>query len=123
MQTKRQRLLWITVKKYATDPVMFAVQSYRRSKEVSTVGKRKPEWNREEVLARLMRIAEEAREATFCEKTGKNGEPVVEYDVRCASIELKAVEFAVKLSGLFEEDEAEHEVRVVMSEEADGYAV
>ena len=89
---------------------------------MGTVGKRKPKWDREGVLERLMRIAEEARAATFCEKVGKNGEPVLEYDVRCASIELKAVEYAVKLSGLFEE-ENESVVRVVMSPEADGYAV
>ena len=59
------------------------------------------------VLKRLWRIAEEAREATFSPKTDKNGETTVEYDTKCASIELKAVEYAVKLSGLLDEDRGE----------------
>ncbi len=64
-------------------------------------------FTREHVLERLWRIAEDARKATWVEKTDKNGETAVEYDTKCASIELKAIEFAVKLSGLSEQSVAE----------------
>ena len=66
---------------------------------------KKAKWSRKEVLARLWRIAEEARAATCAEKRGKDGEPVIEYDTKCATIELKAVEYAVKLTGLLEEEQ------------------
>lgn len=36
--------------------------------------KKKPDWSREEVLRRLWRIAEEAKEATWGEKQGKDGQ-------------------------------------------------
>ena len=64
-------------------------------------------WNKTGVLKRLMRIAEEAREATFTEKIDRNGECVREYDTKCAAIELKAVEYAVKISGLLDDDRGE----------------
>lgn len=83
---------------------------------------RKKSWSRKEVLQRLMRIAEEAKEATWLEKADKNGNCVREYDARCASIELKAVEYAVKLSGLLEQEE-EGELVVTMSEQTKDLAV
>ena len=77
-------------------------------------------WDKEQVLKRLMRIADEAQAATYTEN-GKSG--AIEYDVRCASIELKAVEFAVKLSGMLDEDkDCEKELFVVMSKEAADFA-
>ena len=66
--------------------------------------KKKPDWSREEVLRRLWRIAEEA------------GQITKEYDSKCASIELKAVEYAVRLSGLLNE-EREEEIQVVLGAE------
>ncbi|MGM9667361.1 MAG: hypothetical protein ACI3XN_04835 [Eubacteriales bacterium] len=78
--------------------------------------KKKPDWSREEVLRRLWRIAEEAREATWGEKQGKDGQITKEYDSKCASIELKAVEYAVRLSGLLSE-EREEEIQVVLGAE------
>ena len=84
--------------------------------------KRKPKWERKGVLERLMRIAEEARESTFVTKIDKNGEVTREYDTKCAAIELKAVEFAVKITGLFEE-EKDATVTVVMEDDASGYAI
>ena len=75
-------------------------------------------WDRESVLKRLMRIAEEARQATFTERSGKNGETTLEYDTKCATIELKAVEYAVKLSGMLEEEKGE-EIVVRLDGEAD----
>ena len=83
--------------------------------------KRQKKWNKKEVLARLMRIAEEAREATFSEKTGKNGEPVIEYDAKCATIELKAIEYAVRLCGLLDGEE-DRRICVSIGEEAKDYA-
>lgn len=68
-----------------------------------TVASKKKGFTKEHVLERLWRIAEDARKATWVEKTDKNGETAVEYDTKCASIELKAIEFAVKLSGLSEQ--------------------
>ena len=86
-------------------------------------GKQKKKWTKQDVLERLIRIAEEAREATWCEKTGKNGESVREYDAKCASIELKAVEYAVKLSGFLEEEKDGGEISVILSEETRPFAV
>ena len=84
--------------------------------------KKNAPWTKEEILSRLMRIADEARDATFCEKTGKNGEGVKEYDVKCASVELKAVEYVVKLSGVLDDDRAQT-VSVSILGEAKDYAV
>lgn len=61
--------------------------------------RKKKVWKKEEILDRLMRIAEEAHLATWSEKTDKSGQNVKEYDSRCATIELKALEYAVKLAG------------------------
>jgi hypothetical protein len=68
--------------------------------------RRKKSFDREEVLARLLCIAEEAHRATNTEKTDKNGNLQTEYDVKCATIELKALECAVKLAG-FQGQESE----------------
>ena len=61
--------------------------------------RKKKVWEKEEILFRLMRIAEEAHLATWSEKCDKSGQSVREYDSRCATIELKALEYAVKLAG------------------------
>ncbi|MBP3321674.1 MAG: hypothetical protein J6M12_04920 [Clostridia bacterium] len=61
--------------------------------------RKKKKWEKEEVLDRLMRIAEEAHLATWNDKTDKAGNQTKEYDARCATIELKALEYAVKLAG------------------------
>ena len=79
-------------------------------------------WDRKGVLKRLMRIAEEARAATSVEKIGKDGEPTLEYDTKCASIELKAIEYAVKLTGLLEEDKKE-EITVTLDSDAEPFAL
>ena len=60
--------------------------------------------------------SEEAKEATWGEKQGKDGQLTKEYDSKCASIELKAVEYAVRLSGLLNE-EREEEIQVVLGAE------
>ena len=78
--------------------------------------KKKPDWSREEVLRRLWRIAEEAKEATWGEKQGKDGQITKEYDSTCASIELMAVESAFRLFGLLNE-EREEEIQVVLGAE------
>ncbi|MBQ8911399.1 MAG: hypothetical protein IJY89_02375 [Clostridia bacterium] len=62
--------------------------------------RKKKGFDREEMLERLLRIAEEAHRATIVEKIDKNGNPSVEYDAKCATIELKALECAVKLAEL-----------------------
>ena len=64
----------------------------------------------------LTKDAEEAKEATWGEKQGKDGQITKEYDSKCASIELKAVEYAVRLSGLLNE-EREEEIQVVLGAE------
>lgn len=87
-----------------------------RKEEELVAAKKKPDWSREEVLRRLWRIAEEAKEATWGEKQGKDGQITKEYDSKCASIELKAVEYAVRLSGLLNE-EREEEIQVVLGAE------
>ncbi|MBQ7847714.1 MAG: hypothetical protein IJZ37_05835 [Clostridia bacterium] len=62
--------------------------------------RKKRKWDREEILSRLLEIAEDAHRATISERIGKNGEALTEYDTRCATIELKALECAVKLAGI-----------------------
>lgn len=75
--------------------------------------------NREEILERLLCIAEQAHNATNCEKIDKSGKVQMEYDARCATIELKALEYAVKLSGIdCEKDEKDHEIFVILEEDA-----
>lgn len=78
--------------------------------------KRKKKWEKEEILERLMRIAEEAHLATWSERTDKSGQSVKEYDARCATIELKALEYAVKIAG-FDLPEVQ-ELCVTLEEEA-----
>lgn len=65
--------------------------------------RKKENWGKEEVLQRLWRIAEDARQSTFSEKATKDGGTILEYDSKCASIELKALEYAVKLMGMLEQ--------------------
>ncbi len=84
---------------------------------------KKKKWDKDEILKRLMRIAEEAKKATWSVRTGKNGESVKEYDAKCASIELKAVEYAVKLSGLLGEEKEKDEVVVTLSDDVRPFAV
>ncbi|MBQ9129727.1 MAG: hypothetical protein IJX59_03070 [Clostridia bacterium] len=78
--------------------------------------RKKKRWEKEEVLDRLMCIAEEAHLATWSERTDKSGQSVREYDARCATIELKALEYAVKLAG-FDLPEGE-ELCVTLEEDA-----
>ncbi len=80
-------------------------------------------WTKADILCRLKRIADEAKDATWCEKKEKSGELTREYDARCASIELKAVEYAVKLSGFLEEEREQGEIRVILSEESRHFAI
>ncbi len=54
--------------------------------------RKKRTWDREEILGRLLDIAQEAHGATINARG--------EYDTRCATIELKALECAVKLAGI-----------------------
>ena len=78
--------------------------------------RKKKGFDREEILDRLLRIAEEAHRATTTERADKNGNLAVEYDARCATIELKALECAVKLAGA--EETQEQELFITLEEDA-----
>ena len=92
--------------RFLDDKIVLQMRKEEKERSESLKKRRKKSFDREEVLTRLLCIAEEAHRATNAEKTDKNGNLLSEYDVKCATIELKALECAVKLAG-FEGDRQE----------------
>ena len=79
------------------------------------------QWTREKVLKRLYRIAEQAKKAGVRQSLDKEGNVVKEFDTRAASIELKAIEYAVKLTGMLSEEQ-DNEIYITLDEEIARYA-
>jgi hypothetical protein len=79
------------------------------------------QWTREKVLKRLYRIAEQAKKAGVKQSMDKEGNLVKEFDTKAASIELKAIEYAVKLTGMLQE-QPDHEIHITLDEEVTQYA-
>ena len=80
------------------------------------------QWTRDKVLRRLYRIAQQAKKAGVKTATDKEGRTVKEFDTRAASIELKAIEYAVKLTGMLQEEE-DRDIRVVLDTDVSRYAL
>ena len=79
------------------------------------------QWTREKVLRRLYRIAQQAKKAGVRVQTDKEGKVVKEFDTKAASIELKAIEYAVKLTGMLQEEE-DRDIRITLEGDLSRYA-
>ncbi|MBE6672799.1 MAG: hypothetical protein E7599_04700 [Ruminococcaceae bacterium] len=80
------------------------------------------QWTREKVLRRLYRIAQQAKKAGVRTEKDKEGNVFKEFDTRAASIELKAIEYAVKLTGMLQVAE-DREICVLLEGETSQYAL
>ena len=80
------------------------------------------QWTKEKVLRRLYRIAQQAKKAGIREGTDKEGKIFKEFDTKAASIELKAIEYAVKLTGMLEAEQ-DRDVCVVLDGDVSRYAL
>lgn len=79
------------------------------------------QWTKEKVLKRLYRIAQQAKKAGMRAVTDKEGNIQKEFDARAVGIELKAIEYAVKLTGMLELEE-DRDIRVVLDADVSEYA-
>ena len=79
------------------------------------------QWTREKVLKRLYRIAQQAKKAGVRTMLDKEGNVVKEFDTRAAGVELKAIEYAVKLTGMLTLEE-DRDIRVVLDGDISEYA-
>ena len=79
------------------------------------------EWTKEKVLKRLYRIAQQAKKAGMRVTVDKEGNKGKELDTKAVSIELKAIEYAVKLTGMLSVEE-DRDVCVILDDEATRYA-
>lgn len=79
------------------------------------------QWTREKVLKRLYRIAQQAKKAGMRSVQDKEGNITKEFDTKAVSIELKAIEYAVKLTGMLEMEE-DRDIRVVLDDDISQYA-
>ena len=80
------------------------------------------QWTKEKVLRRLYRIAQQAKKAGVRQATDKEGNIFKEFDTKAASIELKAIEYAVKLTGMLEAEQ-DRDVCVVLDGDVSRYAL
>ena len=79
------------------------------------------QWTREKVLKRLYRIAQQAKKASVRQVADKEGNVTKELDCKAVSIELKAIEYAVKLTGMLDVEE-DRDIRVTLDDEIREYA-
>lgn len=79
------------------------------------------QWTREKVLKRLYRIAQQAKKAGMRSVQDKEGNTTKEFDSKAVSIELKAIEYAVKLTGMLDGEE-DRDIRVVLDDDIQEYA-
>ena len=66
-------------------------------------------------------LAEQAKKAGVRQTLDKEGNVVKEFDTKAASIELKAIEYAVKLTGMLTEA-PDNEIHITLDEEITKYA-
>ena len=79
------------------------------------------QWTKEKVLKRLYRIAQQAKKAGMRSVQDKEGNVVKEFDTKAVSIELKAIEYAVKLTGMLDGEE-DRDIRVMLDDDIQEYA-
>ncbi len=79
------------------------------------------QWTKEKVLKRLYRIAQQAKKAGMRSVQDKEGNTTKEFDSKAVSIELKAIEYAVKLTGMLDGQE-DRDIRVMLDEDIQEYA-
>lgn len=81
-------------------------------------------WTRIDALRRLLRIADEAANATYEPLYDGDGQQIgVKYNPAAAAVELRATEQAAKMCGFNAPDEISHDVTVRISDELAEYTV